>query len=1057
MLLKYSQAQKRMKITGSGKPQRATGGMMKLTSTMMNVVPRIHRKVIKNIASKRPNSTHHRIPTALKRHELRPITAVPIDPCDNSNDSGLGFDQHIDYPVQSQQPVLRFPGQEAWSERLPTLKRQRIDIKLESDNANDDYAFPRDIQQEEAAAVPLCMPPPPRSTEASPTLLNNQSNSVSSDGRIQLQIISQPEHQHRARYQTEGSRGAVKDRSGNGFPVVKLVGYNRPAIIEVFIGTDHGRIIPHMFYQACRVSGKNSTPCVEKKVDGTVIIEIEALPERDMTVTCDCVGILKERNVDVEHRFPEESPGRSKKKSTRCRMAFRTIVTTDSGSRETLQVVSQPIVCTQPPGVPEIGKKSLLGCPATGGLEIVILGKNFLKDTKVIFQHEDAEGRWEAIVPPDKEFLQQSHLVCVVPPFKQQNIQAPVTVKLIIKSSDKRSDPHDFIYTPPRQVYNLYPGPLPMPQQVPAVTCDDACRPPTATKSGNKHVHPVMMWPSPLAIKQPRSSTSMGDEEMPPPPPLLPLAARRPSVPMIIPEALPREELKQEAVESPSSSPVPKSPSEAVADLSTTHSPSIATLRQFVSETPNLPSISVENYLTRIEVSPIENSNATSYVPKELVKPPIISDETQSCTSQLHSSPIMSSCNTVSDLVHSQIISDIPQQSSSPLHSSPIMSSCNTVSDLVQTQIISDISPQTSVSQLHSPPVLSSQSTVPSAVKQARFSNNLLSNVPAVIDSTVNPLPTTLIINSDNSIPFTQPLETNRSATSQCITEILSTRSTSPELPQPSTSLINESESARLTVLVTNSMDQPSSTERLDAFVNSAAESHISPGRDPIPPPVHLSPVSSDPSPSSVEAQSIISHATSHINPLLQGVQNDCPSSAITSTSLCSLLTGPPISRLEQPSQTSVTQTLLPTPLASPNRISDLVSQSISSDVLPSTVSIVQTNLPTSSPYSENQGFSTSQEMQTTLMNEVEQVKPMVKEEFMLMEITSTQCSVPSSCQQPETTSALAVTTVHNATHTTVKKTEEGIPLGSGIQELTQMSDHDLISYINPSCFDQVE
>lgn len=46
---------------------------------------------------------------------------------------------------------------------------------------------------------------------------------LSSDGKAQLQILCQPEQQHRARYQTEGSRGAVKDRSGNGFPVVKVV------------------------------------------------------------------------------------------------------------------------------------------------------------------------------------------------------------------------------------------------------------------------------------------------------------------------------------------------------------------------------------------------------------------------------------------------------------------------------------------------------------------------------------------------------------------------------------------------------------------------------------------------------------------------------------------------------------------------------------------------------------------------------------------------------------------------------------------------------------------
>lgn len=62
---------------------------------------------------------------------------------------------------------------------------------------------------------------------------------------------------------------------------------------------------------------------------------------------CDCVGILKERNVDVEHRFPEESSARSKKKSTRCRMVFRTTITHPNGSTETLQVTSQPIVCSK--------------------------------------------------------------------------------------------------------------------------------------------------------------------------------------------------------------------------------------------------------------------------------------------------------------------------------------------------------------------------------------------------------------------------------------------------------------------------------------------------------------------------------------------------------------------------------------------------------------------------------------------------------------------------------------------------------------------------------------
>ncbi len=57
----------------------------------------------------------------------------------------------------------------------------------------------------------------------------------------------------------------------------------------------------------------------------------------------------------------------------------------------------------QPPGVPEICKKSLTCCSASGGKELFILGKNFLKDTHIVFQTDE----WEQSVNPDKEFLQQ--------------------------------------------------------------------------------------------------------------------------------------------------------------------------------------------------------------------------------------------------------------------------------------------------------------------------------------------------------------------------------------------------------------------------------------------------------------------------------------------------------------------------------------------------------------------------------------------------------------------------------------------------------------------------
>lgn len=79
----------------------------------------------------------------------------------------------------------------------------------------------------------------------------------------------------------------------------------------------------------------------------------------------------------------------------------------------------------QPPGVPEICKKSLNSCPVDGGLELFIIGKNFLKDTHVLFQetYESVPPNdvatelavrqhlggalWEQTVLPDKEYLQQ--------------------------------------------------------------------------------------------------------------------------------------------------------------------------------------------------------------------------------------------------------------------------------------------------------------------------------------------------------------------------------------------------------------------------------------------------------------------------------------------------------------------------------------------------------------------------------------------------------------------------------------------------------------------------
>ncbi|XP_053555448.1 nuclear factor of activated T-cells 5 isoform X2 [Bombina bombina] len=267
-----------------------------------------------------------------------------------------------------------------------------------------------------------------------------------SEGK-ELKIVVQPETQHRARYLTEGSRGSVKDRTQQGFPTVKLEGHNESVVLQVFVGNDSGRVKPHGFYQACRVTGRNTTPCKEVDIEGTTVIEVMLDPNNMMTLAVDCVGILKLRNADVEARIGLAG---SKKKSTRARLVFRVNITRKDGSVLTLQTTSSPILCTQPAGVPEILKKSLHICSVKGEEELFLIGKNFLKGAKVIFQENISDDTsWKAEAEIDMELFHQNHLVVKVPPYHDQHITTPVSVVIFIVTNAGRShEVQPFTYTP---------------------------------------------------------------------------------------------------------------------------------------------------------------------------------------------------------------------------------------------------------------------------------------------------------------------------------------------------------------------------------------------------------------------------------------------------------------------------------------------------------------------------------------------------------------------------------------------------------------------------------
>lgn len=246
------------------------------------------------------------------------------------------------------------------------------------------------------------------------------------------------------------------------------------------------------------------------------MIEIELKPENDMTVICDCVGILKERNVDVEHRLGRShslasSVTRNKKKSTKCRMVFRAKINDDSNFTEILQICSNTITCTQPPGVPEISKKSLDSCSVLGGEELFIIGKNFLKDTKVSFVRFDESRQpkklWEETVQPDKEYLQQTHLICIVPPLaNSESVHEPVHVQIYVTSSSKKSEAHNFVYMPVKKSCSLPQSPVSVDQGLIYTNTQE-----TSSSAQQQQLQSVM------SLTWNESKVSSTDNMMPPP------------------------------------------------------------------------------------------------------------------------------------------------------------------------------------------------------------------------------------------------------------------------------------------------------------------------------------------------------------------------------------------------------------------------------------------------------------------------------------------------------------------------------------------------------------
>ncbi|KAM3615120.1 uncharacterized protein V6R79_023686 [Siganus canaliculatus] len=276
----------------------------------------------------------------------------------------------------------------------------------------------------------------------------------SCSGPYSLQIEVQPKSHHRAHYETEGSRGAVKALSG-GHPVVQLYGYmeSEPLTLQLFIGTADDRLLrPHAFYQVHRITGKTvSTASHEVMQSNTKILEIPLLPENNMRAIIDCAGILKLRNSDIELRKGETDIGR---KNTRVRLVFRVHISQPNGRTVSLQTTSNPIECSQRSAqeLPLVEKQSVDTCPATGGKMMLLSGLNFQPDSKVVFVEKAQDGHhlWETEAKVDKTSVKSSALVVEVPPYKNQRISSPVQVNFYVcNGKRKRSQYQRFTFLPP--------------------------------------------------------------------------------------------------------------------------------------------------------------------------------------------------------------------------------------------------------------------------------------------------------------------------------------------------------------------------------------------------------------------------------------------------------------------------------------------------------------------------------------------------------------------------------------------------------------------------------
>nr|VZH93501.1 unnamed protein product [Spirometra erinaceieuropaei] len=177
----------------------------------------------------------------------------------------------------------------------------------------------------------------------------------------------------------------------------------------------------------------------------------------------DMKEVLKQNSPTVRSAGTGDGAGETNRKSVKpksssARLVYRVLLLSLQKLEGVVQVISDPILCTQIVGSPEICLMSTREAPEVGGGDLFIIGKNLVRGSRIVFRElstntGDCEGSpvlWEREADLDSAYLYQTHAICRIPRYDGPSapLIAPLRIVVFVETPARVSRPENFVYLP---------------------------------------------------------------------------------------------------------------------------------------------------------------------------------------------------------------------------------------------------------------------------------------------------------------------------------------------------------------------------------------------------------------------------------------------------------------------------------------------------------------------------------------------------------------------------------------------------------------------------------